>query len=161
MFFRFLFVHLSFFFWPLCCLSFNLRIRIIALVSSNRPSTDSMFATKFSRSIIIGQRFYWCSFIFYHCKILCNPKMLWVVTMMWLTARQCLCHKWPRISSTWRKHFPVLSSFMIINDLPEHLSSPPVFSGNRVTQTLALCVCFVYIWPKTLSVLTIGLGTLT
>ena len=44
----------------------------------NRPSTDSMFATKFSRSIIIGQRFYWCSFIFYHCKILCNPKMLWV-----------------------------------------------------------------------------------
>ena len=39
-FFRFLFVHLSFFFWPLCCLSFNLRIRIIALVSSNFRQTD-------------------------------------------------------------------------------------------------------------------------
>jgi len=23
-----------------------------------------------------------------------------------------LCHKWPRICSTCRKHFPVLSSFM-------------------------------------------------
>ena len=39
-FFRFLFVHLSFFLWPLCCLSFNLRIRIIALVSSNFGQTD-------------------------------------------------------------------------------------------------------------------------
>ena len=27
--------------------------------------------------------------------------------------------------------------------LPEHLSSPPVFSGVRVTRSLALCVCFV------------------
>ena len=27
--------------------------------------------------------------------------------------------------------------------LPEHLSSPPFFSGVRVTQSLVLCVCFV------------------
>ena len=27
--------------------------------------------------------------------------------------------------------------------LPEHLSSPPVFSGVHVTRYLALCVCFV------------------
>ena len=27
--------------------------------------------------------------------------------------------------------------------LPEHLSSPSVFSGVRVTQSLVLCVCFV------------------
>ena len=27
--------------------------------------------------------------------------------------------------------------------LPEHLSSPPVFSGLRVTRSLVLCVCFV------------------
>jgi hypothetical protein len=27
--------------------------------------------------------------------------------------------------------------------LPEHLSSPPVFSGVRVTRSLILCVCFV------------------
>jgi hypothetical protein len=30
-----------------------------------------------------------------------------------LTAMQYLCHKWPQICSTCRKHFPVLSSFMI------------------------------------------------
>jgi hypothetical protein len=28
--------------------------------------------------------------------------------------------------------------------LPEHLSSPPVFSGVRVTRSLVLCVCFVH-----------------
>jgi hypothetical protein len=27
--------------------------------------------------------------------------------------------------------------------LPEHLSSPPVFSGVRVARSLVLCVCFV------------------
>jgi hypothetical protein len=27
--------------------------------------------------------------------------------------------------------------------LPEYLSSPPVFSGVRVTRSLVLCVCFV------------------
>ena len=27
--------------------------------------------------------------------------------------------------------------------LPEHLSSPPVFSGVRVTRSLVWCVCFV------------------
>jgi hypothetical protein len=27
--------------------------------------------------------------------------------------------------------------------LPEHLSSPPVFSGARVIRSLVLCVCFV------------------
>ena len=27
--------------------------------------------------------------------------------------------------------------------IPEHLNSPPVFSGVRVTRSLALCVCFV------------------
>ena len=37
--------------------------------------------------------------------------------------------------------------------LPEHLNSPPVFSGVRVTRSLVLCVCFVdrclsfSLWP--------------
>ena len=40
--------------------------------------------------------------------------------------------------------------------LPEHLSSPPVFSWIRVTRSLVLCVCFVdrclpfctfFLWP--------------
>jgi hypothetical protein len=35
MFFRSLFVLFSFFFWPLCCLSFDLRILITPLLSSN------------------------------------------------------------------------------------------------------------------------------
>jgi hypothetical protein len=30
-----------------------------------------------------------------------------------------------------------------LSTLPEHLSSPPVFSGVRVTRSLVLCVCFV------------------
>jgi hypothetical protein len=36
-----------------------------------------------------------------------------VATMTWLTVMEYLCHKWPRICSTCRKQFPVLSSFMI------------------------------------------------
>ena len=28
-------------------------------------------------------------------------------------------------------------------NLPEHLSSPPVFSGVRITPSLVLCICFV------------------
>jgi hypothetical protein len=35
-----------------------------------------------------------------------------VATMTWLTAMEYLCHKWPRICSTCRKQFLVLSSFM-------------------------------------------------
>ena len=36
-----------------------------------------------------------------------------VVTMTWLTIFEYMCLKWPRICSMCRKHFPVLSSFMI------------------------------------------------
>jgi hypothetical protein len=32
-------------------------------------------------------------------------------TMIWLTVIEYLCHKLPRISSTCRKHFAVISSF--------------------------------------------------
>ena len=44
---------LSFFFWPLCCLSFDLRILIIPLVSSNSSSdlldTYKLFLTNFNK----------------------------------------------------------------------------------------------------------------
>ena len=30
-----------------------------------------------------------------------------------------------------------------LRTLPEHMSSPPVFSGVRITRSLYLCVCFV------------------
>jgi hypothetical protein len=70
-----------------------------------------------------------------------------VATMTWLTAMEYLCHKWPRICSTCRKHFPVLSSFMIYhrvcNKISEHLCSPPVFSGVRVTRSLVCRSLFV------------------
>jgi hypothetical protein len=77
----------------------------------------------------------------------------------------------PLWCSTCRKHFLVISSFMtwfvtrlarrvplVEQELlifPEQLSSPPVFSGVRVTRSLVLCVCFVdhcvllffFFWP--------------
>ena len=95
-----------------------------------------------------------------------------VATMTWLTIVEYLCHQWPRICSTCRKHFLVLSSWHItefitrltrrvllveqeLPTLPEHLGSPPVCSGVRVTRSLVLCVCFVdrfvllsfFCWP--------------
>jgi hypothetical protein len=41
---RSLFVILSFFFWPLCCLSFDLRILLTSLVSSNSSCINVMFS---------------------------------------------------------------------------------------------------------------------
>jgi len=78
--------------------------------------------------------------------------------MVWVM--EYLCYKWSWICSTCHIHFPVLSSWLItvfvsrltprvvlveqeLPTLPEHLSSPPVFSGVHVTQSLVLCVCFV------------------
>jgi hypothetical protein len=82
-----------------------------------------------------------------------------------------LCHKCPRICSICCKHFPVLSSFMtgfvtrltrrvslVEQDLPtllEHISSPRIFSGVRVTRSLALCVRFV---DRCLSLCTFSFG---
>jgi hypothetical protein len=37
-----------------------------------------------------------------------------VATMTWVTVMEYLCHRWPRICSTCRKHFLVLSSFMTV-----------------------------------------------
>ena len=69
-----------------------------------------------------------------------------------------LCHKWQRICSTCRKHFP--HSWLItgrvtrltrpvplveqeVLTLPEHPSSPSVLRGVRVSRSLVLYVCFV------------------
>jgi len=72
-----------------------------------------------------------------------------------------LCHKRPRISSTCRKRFPVLSSFMSYHEVCFYINTTgansgtetaypsgaleftPGFSGVRVTRALVLCVCFV------------------
>ena len=37
---------------------------------------------------------------------------------------------------------PTFCLYLLLT-LPEHLSSPPVFSGVRVTRYLVLCVCFL------------------
>jgi hypothetical protein len=72
-----------------------------------------------------------------------------VATMTWLTVMEYLCHKWPRICYTCRRVSLVEQKLLI---LPEHLSSTLVFSGVRVTRSLALCVCFIvllsfFFWP--------------
>jgi hypothetical protein len=81
--------------------------------------------------------------------------------MTWLTVIEYLCHKWSRISSTCRKHFPVLSSFTTYYRVCNYINTTgatsgtgtaypsgapeftPVFSGVRVTRSLVFCVCFV------------------
>ena len=81
--------------------------------------------------------------------------------MTWLTAMEYMCHKWPRHVSlvvntsrffphswfttgvvtrlTWR--VPLMEQELYT--LLEHLISPPVFSGVRVTRSFVLCVCFL------------------
>ena len=90
-----------------------------------------------------------------------NVESFAVATMTFLTVTEHLCHKWPRIYSACRKHFRsfphswwLITAFvtrvtrrMTLVDqelliLPEHLSSPPVFSGIGVTRSLLLCAMF-------------------
>ena len=55
--------------------------------------------------------------------------------------------------TTITRHVPLVELELLTPR--EHLSSPPVFSGVRVTWSFALCVCFVYrclsiylfLWP--------------
>ena len=81
--------------------------------------------------------------------------------MTCLTVTKYRCHKWPRIYSTWRKHFPVLSSFMTYHRVYNYINTTgvtsgaatvnpsgepeftPVLSSVHVTRSLVLCVCFV------------------
>jgi hypothetical protein len=79
-----------------------------------------------------------------------------VAIIIWLTAKEHLCHRWPRICSVCCSHNPVLPSlYMIYNWIfskrsgermptptPEHLSSPCWFIGARVSQYLVFCVVF-------------------
>ena len=52
-------------------------------------------------------------------------------------------HSWPITGFVARLTRRVSLAEQELLILPEHLSSPPVFSGVRVTRFLALCVCFV------------------
>jgi hypothetical protein len=49
----------------------------------------------------------------YHFQLCHHFESFTVATTTWLTVMEYLCHKWPRICSTCREHFPVLSSYCL------------------------------------------------
>ena len=78
-----------------------------------------------------------------------------VLSLLFFTITEYLCHKWPRICSVCRNDNPLLSSFMtyitgyvtrvtrhVPLTLPEHLSSPMVFSVVRVAPSFVFYVVF-------------------
>jgi len=77
--------------------------------------------------------------------------------MIWLTATEYLCHKWPWIRSLWRNQHPVFPHSWLITGLvtkvtrpdlverelfalPEYPRSPPIFSGFLLAQSYKLCM---------------------
>ena len=64
------------------------------------------------------------------------------VTLVLSTSRS-FPHSWPitGFATIFTRRVPLVEQEQLT--LPEHLSSPPVFSGVRVTRSLVLCVCFV------------------
>ena len=95
--------------------------------------------------------------------------------MTWLTVTEYLCHRWPAICSVCRNPYPVLLPVydyhrmwlltwaarrvphveQEVLTLPEHLTSPPVFSGVRVAQSLVFYVVLLPLfvlsflfWPR-------------
>ena len=67
-----------------------------------------------------------------------------VATMTWLTVMEYLCHKWPAICSWSFPHSWLITEFVTrltrrvppmeqeLLTLPQHLSSPPVFSDTCI-----------------------------
>jgi hypothetical protein len=68
--------------------------------------------------------------------------MIWYVPLIVNTSRS-FPHVWLVTGFVTRltRQVPLVEQELLT--LPECLSSPPVFSGVRVTQSLVLCVCFV------------------
>jgi hypothetical protein len=58
-----------------------------------------------------------------------------------LPAPEELKEEFDRVCNSSNTKMPLVEQEL--NTLPEHLSSPPVFSGVRVTRSLVLYVCFV------------------
>ena len=93
-----------------------------------------------------------------------------VATMLWLTATEYLCQKWPRIRSLWRNQNQVFPHSWLITGLVTKVtrpslmerelctlsgyqSSPPILSRFPVAQSLVFCVVFcrwlfvLFFWP--------------
>ena len=99
------------------------------------------------------------SFSFGHCSV-CPSSIYGFWLLLWLTLTEHLCHKWPRLCSTCRKNFQILSLFKTYHrvcnysntkgatigigtaHLPKRPSSHSVFSAVLVTRSLVLCVMF-------------------
>ena len=58
----------------------------------------------------------------------------------------CIILRFPIEKIGTKKIYPTRKGKVVdqeLHALPEHLSSPPIFSGVRVSGSLVLCVCFV------------------
>jgi hypothetical protein len=75
-------------------------------------------------------------FHFFRCIVCPSIYGFWLP--LWLTVTKC-----PRLKWQWIYYFLHRRFLSSITTLPEHLSSPPVISGVRVTRSLVLYVCFV------------------
>ena len=78
---------------------------------------------------------YWCVncfnfnwwFVLWVILILLHYYIVWsIVKMTWLT--EYLCHKWPWLCSTCRKHFLVLSSCMTYHQICNYINTTGVTS---------------------------------
>ena len=90
-----------------------------------------------------------------------KSSLFTVAIVTWLTVMEYMCHKWPRyvpLVVNISRSFPhswLITGFVAwltrrvslveqeLLTFPEHMSSPPVFSGVHVTRSLVLYVCFV------------------
>jgi hypothetical protein len=67
-----------------------------------------------------------------------------VATKNWLTVMECQCHKWPRIYSTCRKHFPVLSSFMTYHRATR-LTRLTTMQKHEITENIIRFHIFIFV----------------
>ena len=63
-----------------------------------------------------------------------------VATMSWLALTEYLFHKWPRICSTWRNHFTVLSSWLFTGFITRETRRVSLVEQHL--RSLVLCVMF-------------------
>jgi hypothetical protein len=124
MFCRSFFVLLYFFFYPLCCLFFDLRILITPLHTFLLTATCydlDFFSQFFGRKFLIS--------------LMKKPEDFEIgieeELEIWLCSFICVFI------------YMYLGVFIELLILPEHLSSSLVFRGVRVTRSLPLCIYFV------------------
>ena len=114
---------MSFFFWALCCLSFNLRVLITPLVSSNSSLTNSLRYISHLVYDLVGLVLgLWCltplSTIF---QLYCGRQFYW--------RRKPEC---PEKTPTCRKS---LTNFIILCCIRVH----PALAGFQLTSLVMIC----------------------